>query len=68
MGGGWVGVGVGVGWGGGVQLFDERFVHYGNDKAQHVLNLFYQQAPPTPRAPALYRAPTPPPAASVTTR
>lgn len=26
-----------------VPLYDERFIHYGNDKAQHVLNLFYKQ-------------------------
>lgn len=25
-----------------IPLYDERFVHYGNDKAQHVLNIFYQ--------------------------
>ncbi|EKX52174.1 hypothetical protein GUITHDRAFT_102076 [Guillardia theta CCMP2712] len=24
-------------------FFDERFIHYGNDKAQHVLSLFYKQ-------------------------
>ena len=59
--GGWVGVGVGVGWGGGLQLFDERFVHYGNDKAQHVLNLFYQQAPPHPSGPRAVPRPHSPP-------
>jgi hypothetical protein len=26
-----------------IPLYDERFVHYGNDKAQHVLNIFYKQ-------------------------
>ncbi|KAJ1484223.1 glycosyl-transferase for dystroglycan-domain-containing protein [Baffinella frigidus] len=26
-----------------IPLYDERFVYYGNDKAQHVLNLFYRQ-------------------------